>query len=570
MSGTNLIAPEESGVWRRADIFVLIDFDRDDDFSDAYEDVTDYLFQVDWHIGAHQPYQLMADETELTMMLDNSDRRFSPENPDGPYYGQLDSYLKVKVEIRYEGTVYPMYLGYIDSIKPEPGDRIDCTIRCVGAKQQLQDQNIAVPLLTNVRSDQAIKVILEKLVLPPAMNSDAWFLGVPGSCELGIGTYLGDSTVAMSLETGLVSFPYVADNWDVDFHGNQYVGEDWSSGFKGWDAIADIVKAERGRFLFDREGKAVFWNRAHTQTQYISFGGFGTDAIYDYVPSPTIDLSGYSWGDDIANEIEVTSYPRSIEGGPSIIYELDEPVSVRAGQTRTITAKFTPDDTEDQISAINPYIQALTYRGRLTFGIEWLADKAKVTITNVAQTGQWASGGNATTTGWQSSSSAVYPSSDDFDLDGELTSLVLMGTKLTAFEEVTASVEDGVSRSLYGPRQYRIDAKLLNDPNDAHAIAEYELAKRKDSYGAWKTVKMKPINAKSIERVLFAVLGRKYQLTDETNGHQRDYMLVGEKHSWNRRSGVETELYFELLDKQLGWMLGTVYGELGVGTRLGY
>ncbi|MCA9913725.1 MAG: hypothetical protein KC496_10270, partial [Anaerolineae bacterium] len=556
----NVLAPEVLQVWKEADFRVYIDFDRDDDFSDAYEDITAYCQTAEWQIGATQPYQQVSDEASATFMLNNADRRFSPEYVESPYYGELDIHLKLKVECTFTWlgteTTYPLYLGFIESIRPEPAKRTDCTIKCVSAKQQLQDQYIQLPLLTNVRSDEVIQIILERLIMPPAINSNAWFLGVPGSSEIGETTYLADSSVAMDLDVGTKTWPYVADTWDANFYGNQYVGEDWSGGFKAWDAIKDVIRAERGRFYFDREGKAVFQARDHDQTNYINWGGFDTDTTSPAVETVVSDLNNYSYGKYIYNEVEVNAYPRQADSVDSLLYELPEPITVRAGDERSISAKYTPDDADYEVSAIEPYISEITYSGPLSFSVEYMATRAKITIKNVAQTSEEDSKGTLLEYDFHTMTSTRQTSSNDDTLDGELTTLKITGKKLIAFDKVTTEKVDGVSRSRYGARAYRIDAKLMDDINDANAMAEYVLSQRKDPYGAYESLVLKPFNRSTINRALTALIGRKYTLYDDSQGHEADYVIIGESWRFHKDQGWQCTKFLENVEDQLRWMLG--------------
>ena len=55
--------------------------------------------------------------------------------------------------------------------------------------------------------------------------------------------------------------------------------------FDVYRAIGDVTAAERGRFFFDREGKAVFWNRHHLlqgATPLAAFDDSMTDLAYSY------------------------------------------------------------------------------------------------------------------------------------------------------------------------------------------------------------------------------------------------------------------------------------------------
>ena len=59
---------------------VLIDWDRNGDFTGTYDDVTTYVLHAKWYLGFSQAYAEVANDSTLELVLDNSDKRFSPEN----------------------------------------------------------------------------------------------------------------------------------------------------------------------------------------------------------------------------------------------------------------------------------------------------------------------------------------------------------------------------------------------------------------------------------------------------------------------------------------------------------
>jgi hypothetical protein len=70
---------------------IAIDWDRDGDYTDTYDDVTDRVMSADWFLGMRQPYQETEDGSQLTLVLNNTDRRFSPEYSSSPLNGKVVS-----------------------------------------------------------------------------------------------------------------------------------------------------------------------------------------------------------------------------------------------------------------------------------------------------------------------------------------------------------------------------------------------------------------------------------------------------------------------------------------------
>lgn len=509
------------------------DFDNDNSFS-VVEDVSEWVMNAGWSIGMHAPYQEVGDETRLSLVLDNRDKRFSPEYVNGPYYGNFQPQRRVKVEAVYDGVTYPLYLGYIDAIKPAPMDGTTTEVSCSGAKQYMQKQLITLPLMENVRTDEVMQNILTGLHLPPTMT-EAWILGLPGNSELGVTTYLADLSLAFEIDTGATTFAYVADNWDADFQGNQYTAGDWQTGFRGYDAIKDVVAAEQGRFFFNREGKAIFWNRARMQTNTtLSDILDGSDFLAKSLK--------YAYGERLYNDIHVMVYPRTIDAGDSILWELDEPVTVRPDKERKVSARYSERDSAETISAIDPYIFAFTTEDAVNIdrAVEWKATGATILLNS------------------------------DNKKKKDVESIIIKGRRMVDYDKVEIILDDASSRALYGTREYRIDSKMMQNTGLAENIAEYALYRFKEPRGEILSGQFLVRDGVTWKRALQREIGDRVALSDEQTGHSAEYFIMGEGHQYNADTGYRVTWYFETADNNTYWLLGmSGYSELGISTRLG-
>ena len=513
-----------------------IDWDSDDDWDEAYEDVSKYVKSANWSMGMSKPNQLMGNESRLSLVLNNTDKRFSPENASGAYYGELVPFRKVRVQSTYEGTTRTMYVGWIDTIEPQGGDGRTVAMRCVGAKQFMQDQTIRLPLLENLRSDEIIQAILEKLQTPPALTGQHWILGLAGASELGESTYLADLAPSYSLDTGDTTFPYVADTWDKNFHGNQYVGESWEAGFKGYDAIKDVVKAERGRFFFDRTGVATFWNRSRLQTSVTLAATFDNEH----------KSADYRYGEDIINDVRVMVYPRQISDAAVTLWELEEEIQLRPAsklkRPKTVRATFTDEDSGVEIAGYEPYVDQFVVADGDSAGytVDFQARGAQIALTNHTE--------NKVT----------------------ISTIVIKGRRLTSFDTIEVQVIDGASRVAYGWKEYVVDSKLQADLNLAESVADYELFRRKDPLGVFYSLEVQAVDDTRTEQILTRTMGDRIRVIDDQLVHDAEYFIIGEAHTWGLRQGYKVKWNLERADAQSYWMLGTVgYSELGETTYLG-
>lgn len=145
---------------------VAVDWTSDGDFDDAYDNVTaDVLARgpVIFSYGRDQARQLAPPKVgSLSMTLCNTDRLYSPENPDSPIADDISPAAPVKVETVYQDTLYPLFTGRVDDldIHPDRGNRsIDIT--ALDLLSLLQGVKISTELYQAQRTGTLMGVILD-------------------------------------------------------------------------------------------------------------------------------------------------------------------------------------------------------------------------------------------------------------------------------------------------------------------------------------------------------------------------------------------------------------------------
>lgn len=511
-----------------------VDWDGDKDFDEAYEDIYAYVKSAVWELGMDQPYESTGGDTTATLVLNNFGQEFSPENAGSPFYGEMLPQRLVKIVCRLTGSDVTMYLGYLDGIRPAGGDGRTAELSAIGPQAFFDKQLISLPLLQDIRSDLLIEAISSRLQLPPALGSDIWILGITGHSELGVSTVFGDISVAMELDTGLTTFPYAGDNWGGELHDTSYIGEDWKSGFNGLDAIVDVVRAERGRFFFNRAGKAVFWSRAHLQVKT------ALDATFDNQVATDPD---YSFGGDMANRVRVKAYPRTLSAASdALLWQLDEAITIQPGDEHTLNVQYSDDDTGETVGGIDAYIDtgSIIHDGTaVDFIGAFEARNAKVTISNgdpVAVT---------------------------------LTALAIKGKRVTTYNEVEMIEEDTPGLVAYGIREYIIDSKLMSDTLFAQTLADYELARRKTPRGAIRSMCIRADTTARMAQVVGRTIGDRIRVIDDQLCHDSQYFIVGEQHEYGLREFYNVTWQLEPAGYSKVWLLGVAgYSELGETTTL--
>jgi hypothetical protein len=140
--------------------------------------------------------------------------------------------------------------------------------------------------------------------------------------------------------------------------------------------IREITAAERGKFFFNREGQAVFWNRQHPHRQE------GTPITLNDTMQ---DLSySYAGADHLKNEIIVIAHPRTISAtNTEILWQLaDGVIRVPVNGTREVFVKYEGVDSV-QVGAKEVSITDLTFeQGSASVTVDAKANGAELLFTN--------------------------------------------------------------------------------------------------------------------------------------------------------------------------------------------
>lgn len=109
--------------------------------ADIWTDVTPYLKSWSFRIGSSrgdQPSQ-RYDAGTCTIVFNDGDRRFDPDNLSGPYVSGGETLLRpmcrVRITATWNGTDYPLYYGLADDFKTDYADRFwaTCTLTATDA-----------------------------------------------------------------------------------------------------------------------------------------------------------------------------------------------------------------------------------------------------------------------------------------------------------------------------------------------------------------------------------------------------------------------------------------------------
>jgi hypothetical protein len=515
---------------------IAIDWDRNGNYSDTYDDISSRMIEAKWFLGMQKLYQEIADDSKLELTLDNSDKRFSPDNASSPLYGKLKPFRPVRVQSNDGTTTRTHWVGWIDSFEPLGGQYGKRTIKisATGPMQFFLAAETKLALQENKRTDAIIAELIKEVVIPPALTG-AWVLGRVGYSELGATTQLANTTAYSQLDAGIKTLDLAGDNW-VRQGGMSDVEQDTYDVYR---AINDVTAAERGRFLFDREGKALFWNRHHLldePTVAVTLNDTMNDMAYVYAGI-----------EDVKNEIIVVCHPRSIsEDAQQVLWKLTGKVQIGANSTYEMYVKY-EDETKNRIGGRDVTYADLDFEsGGASLTLEPKANGANLVFKNTSNV------------------SAV------------VKSLTLVGQKISDLGQMEAKATDNASIIDYGRRTLKLNLPSIGSLEEAQYIADFESRRRAQPRGFVRSVKLYSHGVHGgwqHAHQLARTLGDVVRIQESQTGHDSNYHIIGEmQRLFNAGEILETTWQLEPAPvTPFPWKLGVSgRSNLGTSTRLTY
>jgi hypothetical protein len=515
---------------------IAVDWDRNGDYSGTYDDVTNRVISAKWFLGMRKLYEEIADETSLDLVLDNVDRRYSPDYSSSPLFGKVVPQRPVRIQSNDGTTTRTHWIGWINTIEPAVNKNGKRTIQltAIGAMQFLKAAESNLELQENKRTDQIIAELIKEVVIPPALNR-AWVLGRVGNSELGLTTYLADTSAYSVLDTGALTLGMAGDNWVVQGGAS----DQEKDSFDVYRAIKDISAAEHGKFQFDREGKALLWNRHHLlqgATSQATFDDTMTDMAYTYAEL-----------DECKNEIIVVCHPRKMgTTANDILWELEDAIiRVEPGKTREVYIKY-EDEGKNRIGGRDVTVTDVEFEsGTATVIVDAKANGAELKLVN-----------NGTV-------AAI------------VKKCIIRGRKITDSGEMEAKAIDQSSIIDYGRRTLRLNLPSIDSLEHAQYIADFERDRRGQPRGTVAAVTVASHGKKGggqHAHQFARTLGDLITIQETQTGHDKNYYVIGEAHELTNSATLwKTTWYLEPAPTSYPWKLGVEgRSELGDATVLTY
>lgn len=226
------------------------------DASPTWVDISAYVRAFSTQRGRQTELDRIEAGT-ATLVLDNQDQRFDPNNASGPYYGDLKPMKRLRIRAVWDSVSYPIFSGLIESWPQEYPGRVDAIarLRCVDAFKALNLCRLTSSYSSEVSGTRVNNVL----------TSAGW---PTGSTWRDVDT--GQSTVQAATLDGAAL-----------------------------EHLQETVASENGLFFISRDGKATFIDRHTLLTTSLdtdlTFGDDGTDLPYLDIGFRDTDVS--LWND---------------------------------------------------------------------------------------------------------------------------------------------------------------------------------------------------------------------------------------------------------------------------------
>lgn len=407
-----------------ADYTVLVDWDGDGDFEDAGEDVSTDFVSASISRGFSDPIARVARVGRATILLNNSDRQYSPE---------LDADViprrEVMIQMTYDGVTTTRFRGFIDKIRPQSGrwERRRVELVCSDAMVLLGQGDAKIPLSVDVYADEIIEDIVGAVYTPSGTN----------------------------YERGLNLFPVSADRWAWEIAGQAV--EEVTAAAK----IGDVCLSDWGLFFIAADGTPTYYNRHHMSfddTIVLTLDGTMQEIDYDLAVS------------SVRNAVDVTCYPRSVGQTNEVLARIsqDDAPMIEPGGTKTFVMRFR-DPANQKIKlggldCVDPLEEQMDYictndsagegddvTDQVNVSADFYGDQAEVTLENTT-------------------ADPAY-----------IQKLQVRGLAVRAREPVVILIKDDASIALNQRWTLSIDAILMSSQVKAYALAEHLLDRYKDA-----------------------------------------------------------------------------------------
>ena len=445
---------------------VEVDWNRDNAFSHADSNITQYVRSIEWRCGAMTRDQLVAPAIEAQILLDNASGSWTygkggltPPTVELIQYGTL-------VRVRHSAATTAngvLLLARVAAIAHSVGPDFSrtATLTLTDWISEMQQLVYDPPFSTNVTTGALVSNMFDTGVAAYPYESSWWQLNV---AALDISTYIYDASgFKPANTTGYTTLPYAGDNLDPDGNGVNAVA-----------FLEEMAAAEM-------DGRA-YYNPALARMVYQHRNWWGYQSLIDALPTFFIaqgDMLPESfYGADLnVTAVDVVAYPRAIGVAGSTLYAINSPIRVNKGDNRQIVARFKDPAQPDKSCGASTIITPVA-------GTDYIAN------TRADGTGAVMTAAVGISLSQSTNSVTLNISNNDPVNDLFMTTLQIRGTPITTSDAVTIRSNNG--------GRIRGETRIIGATGNLEDVQQYADAYVRRKYdglgGSWQRIVMEVDN----------------------------------------------------------------------------
>ena len=472
---------------------IEIDRDHDGNFQELDEDLSARVLELRWRLGMRQAYESIADIGRAEITLLNRDGAFSPERQ------PLEIGTVMRILSLDDGASRSHFVGFLSHIDVDGGDWGErrAVLHLHDMQPWLEANSVRLAPLADVTADAAIAALLDAAIVRRAVLRGFCLINLRGYNLIDSVRIFPTQNLSRRLAPGKTRFAFVGDWWREDTSIRRAIGE--------------LAASERGRFLVDREGAAVFLNRHHTLVTKTLAARFA-DNMHGIV---------YRYGEGRVNRLRLKMTPREIGQRRSALWQLGGTLRI-APETQLMLNLPLLDERGEPLGLLELEELQATFHRR--------ADGEGPAFTTAVDA-------EVVELGFTSIQVRL---SNRNARDVYLTALKILGLPLYRRDPLEILLEDLPGIHLHGLRQLSLDLPALSDFETAAAFAAYELQRRKHPAGIISELRLEARDHRPAALAL--TLFDRIRISERQTGHRdRDYFIIGEAHHV-RDGGAEHEV----------------------------
>jgi hypothetical protein len=456
--------------------------------------------------------QGMADTTYLSRVADPGILELTLENIDGKYSPGTESCLagwekgnKIKVTLTYEGTAYPYFYGFIDSIKlnSNPDEDNTVEIRAYDWMKFADEYPSLTSTATNKKLNEMVDLVVTGMPIQP-LNKDF---------TEGNDTFPSVFDISGTRDKAITEFQRGANSELAYIYVTRKNNETLvveSRNTRISKTVDNYNEPKINSFHYkDHDGNLYKDHNNNLYIDHVILPIFFDNTMNDFEAIP--------W-EDVINQVILTVYPRFIDSTVSVLWSLNQgnssnnTIALEAGQTLTgVDGDYT-----------DPY-----GGGTKVFGSSMITPVVTTDYkmyANADGTGTDLSANLEVTPDYSVASKVSYILTNTSGTLGYITKLQARGNGVFIYNALKYTYEDATSINKYSYKTLEIEQKYQTNTNTSKDLVQLIVNANKESRTVLKSITLNA-NTCGMKQFLFLQVGNLIHIKVDSEGIDGYYFV---------------------------------------------